>query len=167
MTGSSGSENSAIGVEPSKKTPSLQLSIGPEQQSPTTTPSNLLDSLTGESTLQKAGESTLMDQAESSPSLGSPNASSQQVLPLVSNSTSGQIFRFLPQPVLHIQAPSLTPIAEYPPSLLTLRVEPTPQLVCTLVNARSPCSRACKRRSVSATHHPDHRPKNRRDGPQV
>ena len=108
-----------------------------------------------------------MVQAESSSSIDSPNASSQQVLPLVPNSTSGQIFHSLPQPVLHIQAPPLTPIAEYPPSILTLRVKPTPQLVCTLVNARSPHSRACKRRSVSATHHPDHRPKNGRDGPQV
>ena len=163
-TSSSGSENSAIGAESSKKTPSLQLSIGlrsigPEQQSPTTTPSNLLDSLTRESTSQKAGESALVDQAECSPSLWSPNASSQQVLPLVSNSTSGQVFHFLPWLVLHIQAPSLTPIVEYLPSLLTLRVEPTPQLVCTLVNARSPCSRAHKRRSMSATHHPDYGPK--------
>ena len=129
-------------------------------------PSNLPDSLTGESTSQKAGERPSMVQAESSPSIESPNASSQ-VLPLVPNSTSGQVFHFLPQPVLHIQVPPLTPIAEYPPSILTLRVEPTPQLVCTLVNARSPCSRAHKRRSVSATHHPDHRSKNGRDGPQV
>ena len=146
MTGSLGSENSAIGAESSKRTPSLHLSIGPEKQSPTAAPSNLPDSLTGESTSQK-----------------SPNASLQQVLPLVPNSTSGQIFRFLPRPVLHIQAPPLTPIAEYPPSILTLRVEPTPQLVCTFVNARSPHSRAHKRRSMSATHHPDHRHKNGRD----
>ena len=110
--------------------------------------------------MQKAGERPSTVQAESSPSTESPNASSQQVLPLVPNSTSGQIFCFLPWPVLHIQAPPLTPIAEYPPSILTLRVEPTPQLVCTLINARSPGSRACKRRSMSATHHPDHRPKN-------
>ena len=172
MTGSSGSENSAIGAESSNKTPSLQLSIGlrsigPEKQSPTTVPSNLPDSLTGKSNLQKAGERPSMVQAESSPSLESSDASSQQVLPLDPNSTSGHTFRFLPRPVLHIQAPPLTPIAEYPPSILTLRVEPTPQLVCTLVNARSPCSRAHKRRSMSATQHPDHRPKNGRDGPQV
>ena len=142
-TGSSGSENSAIGAEPSKNTPTLQLSIGlrsvgPEQQSPTTLPSNLPDSLAGESNLQKAGESTPVDQTESSPSIESPNASSQQVLSLVSNSTSRHTLCFLPRPVLHIQAPSLAPIAEYPPSLLTLRVEPTPQLVCTLVNAKVP-----------------------------
>ena len=172
MTSSSGSENSTIGAESSKKTPSLHLSIGlrsigPEKQSLTAVPFNLPDSLTGESTSQKAGERPSTVQAESSPSIESPNASSQQVLPLVPNSTSGQIFHFLPQLVLHIQAPPLTPIAEYPPSILTLRVEPTPQLVCTLVNARSPCSRACKRRRVSATHHPDHRPKNGGDGPQV
>ena len=172
MTCSLGSENSAIGAESSEQIPSLHLSIGlrsigPEKQSPTTTPSNLPDSLIGESTLQKAGERPSMVQAESSPSIESPNASSQQVLPLVPNSTSGKIFHFLPQPVLHIQAPPLTPIREYLPSILTLRVEPTPQLVCTLVNARSPHSRAHKRRSVSATHHPDHRPKNGRDGPQV
>ena len=172
MTSSSGSENSAIGAESSEQIPSLHLSIGlrsigPEKQSPTTTPSNLPDSLTGESTSQKAGERPSTVQAESSPSKESPNASSQQVLPLVPNSTSGQIFCFLPWLVLHIQAPPLTPIAEYPPSILILRVEHTPQLVCTLVNARSPCSRACKRRSMSATHHPDHRPKNGRDGPQV
>ena len=172
MTGSSGSENSAIGTESSEQTPSLHLSIGtrsigPEKQSPTAMPSNLPDSLTGESTSQKAGERPSAVQAESSPSIESPNASSQQVLPLVPNSTSGQIFCFLPWPVLHIQAPPLTPIAEYPPSILTLRVEPTPQLVCTLVNIRSPHSRACKRRSVSTTRHPDHRPKNGRDGPLV
>ena len=172
MTGSLGSENSAIGTESSEKTPSLHLSIGlrsigPEKQSPTATPSNLPDSITGESTSQKAGERPSAVQAESSPSIESPNASSQQVLPLVPNSTSGQIFCFLPLPVLHIQAPPLTPIAEYPPSILALRVEPTPQLVCTLVNARSPHSRAHKRRSMSATHQPDHRHKNRRDGPQV
>ena len=88
MTGSSGSENSAIGAEPSKETPTLQLSIGlrsigPEQQSPTTMPSNLPDSLAGESNLQKTGESTPADQAESSPTIESPNASSQQVLSLV------------------------------------------------------------------------------------
>ena len=171
-TGSSGSENSAIGTESSEKTPSLYLSIGlrsigPEKQSPTPVPSNLPDSLTGESTLQKAGERPSMGQAESSPSIQSPNANSQQVLPLVPNSTSRQIFRFLPQPVLHIQEPPLTPIVEYPAYILTLRVEPTPQLVCTLVNARFLHSRACKGRSVSATHHPDHRPKNGRDGPQV
>ena len=171
-TGSLGSENSAIGTEPSKNTPTLQLLIGlrsggPEQQSPTTTPSNLPDSLAGESTMQKAGESASTDKAESIPTRESPDASSQQLLPLVSNSTSGHILCFLPQLVLHIQAPSLEPIVEYPPFLLTLRVEPTPQLVCTLVNARSPCSRAHKRRSMSATHHPDHRPKNGRDGPQV
>ena len=142
-------------------------SIGPEQQSSTAAPSNLPDSLAGESTSQKVKESTPADQAENSPSLESPNASSQPVLPLVSNSTSGQMFHFFSRPVLHIRAPSLTPIAEYPPSLLTLRVEPTPQLVCTLVNSRSPHSRARKRRSMSATHHPDHRPKNGRDGPQV
>ena len=130
-------------------------------------PSNLPDSLAGESNLQKAGESTPMDQAESSPTIESPNASSQQVLSLVSNSTSGQTCCFLPGPVLHIQAPSLEPIVECPPCLLTLRVEPTPQLVCTLVNARSPCSRACKRRSMSANPYPDHRPKNGGDGPQV
>ena len=172
MTSSLGSENSTIGAESSEKTPSLHLSvglrsIGPEKQSPTAVPSNLPDSLTGESTSQKAGERPSMVQAESSPSIESPNASSQQVLPLVPNSTSGQICCFLPQPVLHIQAPPLTPIVEYPSSILTLRVEPTPPLVCTLVNARSLHSRACKRRSVSATHHPDHKPKNGRDGPQV
>ena len=142
-------------------------SIGPEQQSPTTVPSNLPDSLAGESNPQKAGESTPVDQAESSPTIESPDASSQQVLSLVSNSTSRQTLHFLPQLVLHIQAPSLEPIAECPPSSLTLRVEPTPQLVCTLVNARSPCSRVCKRRSPSANPYPDHRPKNGRDGPQV
>ena len=168
MTGSSGSKNSAIGTGSSKQISSLHLSIGlrsigPEKQSPTTTPSNLPDSLTGESTLQKAGERPSTVQAESSPSIESPKASSQQVLPLAPNSTSGQIFCSLPRPVLHIQAPPLTPIAEYPPSILTLRVEPTPQLVCTLVNARSPCSRTHKRRSASAIHHPDHRPKNGRD----
>ena len=126
-------------------------------------PPNLPDSLAGESNPQKARESTPMDQTESSPTIESPNASSQQVI----NSTSGQTLSFLPRPVLHIQAPSLEPIAECPPSLLTLRVEPTPQLVCTLVNARSPCSRARKRRSMSANPYPDHRPKNGRDGPQV
>ena len=130
-TSSSGSENSAIGAEPSESTPSLQLSIGlrsigPEQQSPTTAPSNLPDSLGGESTPQKAGESTPTDKAESSPTTKSPNASSQQVLSLISNSTTGHTLCFLAWPVLHIQAPSLAPIAEYPPSLLTLRVEPTP-----------------------------------------
>ena len=171
-TDSSGSKNSAIGAESSKQISSLHLSIGlrsirPEKQSPTAEPSNLPDSLTGESTLQKAGERPSAVQAESSPSIESPKASSHQVLPLVSNSTSGQIFHSLPWPVLCIQAPSLTPIAEYPPSILTLRVEPTPQLVCTLVNARSPHSRAHKRRSMSAAHHPDHRPKNGRDGPRV
>ena len=144
MTDSSGSENSAIGTEPSEKTPSLQLSIGlrsigPEQQSPTATPCNLPDSQTGESTSQKAGERPSMVQAESSPSIEPTYASS--LLPLVSNSTNGQIFCFLPWLVLHIQGPPLTPIAEYPPSILTLRVEPTPQLVCTLVNTRSPCFR--------------------------
>ena len=85
---------SAIGVEPSKGTPSLQLliglrSIGPEQQSSTAMPSNLPDSLAGESNLQKAGESAPADQAESSPSIESHNASSQQVLSLVPNCTSG------------------------------------------------------------------------------
>ena len=172
MSGSLGSEYSAIGTEPSENTPTLQLSIGlrsvgPEQQSPTTAPSSLPDSLAGESTLQKAGESASMDKAESSPTTESPNASSQQVLSLVTSSTSRHTLPFLPRLVLDIQAPSLAPIVEYPPSLLTLRVEPTPQLVCTLVNARSPCSRACKRRSISATHHPDQRPKNGRDGPHV
>ena len=174
MTGSLRSKNSAIGVGAvsSEQISSLHLSIGlrsigPEKQSPTTMPFILPDSLTGESTSQEAGERPTTVQAESSPSIESPNASSQQVLPLVPNSISGQIFCFLPQPVLHIQAPPLTPIVEYPPSILTLRVEPTPQLVCTLINARSPCSRAHKRRSTSATHHPDHRPKNGRDGPQV
>ena len=93
MTSSSGSENSAIGAEPSKNTPTMQLSIGyrsigPEQQSPITTPSNLPDSLAGELTLQKAGESAPMEQAESSPTIETSNASSQQVLSLVSNSTS-------------------------------------------------------------------------------
>ena len=171
-TGSLGSKDSAIGAGSSKQISSLHLSIGlrslgPEKQSPTTAPSNLPDSLTGESTLQKARERPSTVQAESSPSIESPKASSQQVLPLVPNSTSGQIFCFLPRQVLHIQAPPLTPIAEYPPSILTLRVEPTPQLVCTLVNARSPCSRARKRRSMSAIHHPDHIPRNGRDGPQV
>ena len=171
-TDSSGPKDSAIGTESSKQTPSLRLSIGlrsigPEEQSPTAVPSNLPDSLKGESTTQKAGERPSAVQAESSPSIEPPTASSQQVLPLVPNSTSGQTFRFLPGPVLHIQAPPLTPIAEYPPSILTLRVEPTPQLVCTLVNARSPRSRARKRRSVSAIQHPDHIPKNGRDGPQV
>ena len=171
-TSSSGSKNSAIGTGSSKQISSLHLSIGlrsigPEKQSPTTEPSNLPDSLTGESTLQKAGERPSVVQAESSPSIESPKTISQQVLPLVPNSTNGQIFCSLPQPVLCIQAPHLTPIAEYPPSILTLRVEPTPQLVCTSVNAKSPCSRACKGRSVSAAHHPDHRPKNRRDGPRV
>ena len=72
MTGSSGSKNSTIGTESFKETPTLWLSIGlrsigPEQQSPTTVPSNLPDFLTGESNLQKAGESTPTDQAESSP----------------------------------------------------------------------------------------------------
>ena len=172
MTGSSGSTNSAIGAGSSKQISSLHLSIGlrsigPEKQSPTTTPSNVPDSLTGESTSQEGGERPFVVQAESSPSIETPKASSQQVLPLVPNGTSRQIFCSLPQPVLHTQAPPLTPIAEYPPSILTLRVEPTPQLVCTLINARSPCSRAHKRRSVSAIHHPDHRPKNGRDGPQV
>ena len=172
MTSSLGSEKSAKGTESSKQISSLHLSIGlrsiePEKQTPTARPSNLPDSLAGESTLQKAGERPTVVQAESSPSIESPDASSQQVLPLVPNSASGQIFHFLPWPVLHIQAPPLTPIVEYPPSILTLRVEPTPQLVCTLVNARSPSSRARKRRSVSAIHHPDHRPKNGRDGPKV
>ena len=172
MTDSSGPKDSAIGTGSSKQTPSLCLSIGLrsielEKQSPTTAPSNLPDSLTGESTTQKAGERPSTVQAESSPSIEPPTASSQQVLPLVPNSTSRQTFCFLPRPVLHIQAPPLTPIAEYPPSILTLRVEPTPQLVCTMVSARSPCSRASKRRSMSAIQHPDHIPKNGRDGPQV
>ena len=172
MTDSSGPKDSAIGTGSSRQTSSLLLSIGlrsigPEKQSTTTVPSNLPDSPTGESTSQKAGERPTAVQAESSPSIESPKASSHQVLPLGPNSTSGQIFRFLPRPVLHIQAPPLKPITEYPPSILTLRVEPTPQLVCTLVNARSPCSRAHKRRSVSAIQHPDHIPKNGRDGPQV
>ena len=126
MTSSLGSENSAIGTESPEKTPSLHLSIGlrsigPEKQSPTTMPSNLPDSLTGESTLQKAGERPSAVLAESSPSIEFPNASSQQVLPLVPNSTSGQTFCFLTRPVLHIQAPLLTPIVEYPPSILTLK----------------------------------------------
>ena len=169
MTGSLGSKDSAIGAGSSKQISSLHLSIGlrsirPEKQSPTATSSDLPDSLTGESTLQKAGERPSAVQVESSPSIESPKASSQQVLPLVPY--SGQIFCFLHGLVLHIQAPPLTPIAEYPPSILTLRVEPTPQLVCTLVNARSPHYRAHKRRSVSASHHPDHIPKNGRDGPQ-
>ena len=146
-TDSSGPKDSAIGTESSKQTPSLRLSIGLRSIGP--------------------GERPSAVQAESSPSIEPPTASSQQVLPLVPNSTSGQTFRFLPRPVLHIQAPPLTPIAEYPPSILTLRVEPTPQLVCTLVNARSPRSRAHKRRSMSAIQHPDHIPKNGRDGPQV
>ena len=172
MTDSSEPKDSAIGTGSSKQTPSLHLSIGlrsvgPEKQSPTAAPSNLPDSPTGESTLQKAGERPSTVHTESSPSIESPKASSQQVLPLVPNSTSRQIFCFLPRPVLHIQAPPLTPIAEYPPSILTLRVEPTPQLVCTLVNARSPCSRARKKRSMSAIQHPDHIPKNGRDGPQM
>ena len=112
MTGSSGSKDSAIGTGSSKQTSSQHLSIGlrsigPEKQSPTAAPSNLPDSLTGESTSQKAGERPSTVQAESSPSIESPTASSQQVLPLVPNSTSGQIFHFLPQPVLHIQAPPL------------------------------------------------------------
>ena len=137
MTGSSGPENSATGTEPSENTPTLQLSIGlrsigPEQQSPTTAPSNLPDSLAGESTLQEAGESATTEQAESSPTTESLNASSQQVLSLVSRSTSGHTLCFLPWPELHIQAPSLEPIVEYPPSLLTLRVEPTPQLEMTM-----------------------------------
>ena len=171
-TDSSGPKDSAIGTGSSKQTPSLCLSIGlrsvgPEKQSLTAAPSNLPDSLIGESTSQKAGERPSVVQAESSPSIESPTTSSQQVLPLVPNSTSGQTFRFLPQLVLHIQAPPLTPIVEYPPSILTLRVEPTPQLVCTLVNAKSPHSRAHKRRSVSEIQHPDHIPKNGRDGPQV
>ena len=166
-TSSSGSENSAIGTEPSKKTPTLQLSIGSEQQSPTTMPSNLPDSLAGESTLQKAGEKAPVEQAESSPTTEALNASSQQVLSLVSSSTSGHTLHYLPWPVLHIQAPSLAPVVEYPPSLLTLRVEPTPQLMWTLVNARSPHFRACKRGSMSVIPHPAHWPKNRRDGPQV
>ena len=132
MTSSLGSENSAIGTELSESTPSLQLSLGHrskglEQQAPTTMPFNLPDSLAGESTPQKAGESASMDQVENSPCIESPNASSQQVLFLVSNSTSVHIIHFLPWLVLHIQAPSLAPTAEYPPSLLTLRVEPTPQ----------------------------------------
>ena len=172
MTDSLGPKDSAIGTGSSKQTSSLRLSIGlrsigPEKQSPIAAPSNLSDSLPVESTSQKAGQRPTVVQAESSPSIESPKASSQQVLPLVPNSTSGHIFRFLPRPVLHIQAPPLTPIVEYPPSILTLTVEPTPQLVCTLVNARSPCSRACKRRSVSAIQHPDHIAKNGRDGPQV
>ena len=171
-TGSLGSKDSAIGTGSSKQPSTLHLSIGlrsigPAKQSPTAMPSNLPDSLIGESTSQKAGERPSAVQAESSPSIESPKASSQQVLPLVPHSTSGQIFCFLPRPVLHIQAPPLTPIVEYPPSILTLRVEPTPQLVCTLVNARSPCSKAHKRRSMSAIQHPDHIPKNGRDGPQV
>ena len=128
-------------------------------------PSNLPDSLAGESMLQKAGESTSTDKAESSPITESPNASSKQVLSLVSSSTSRHTLCFLPQPVLQIQAPSLEPIVKYPPSLITLRLEPTPQLVCTLVNARSMHSRAHKRRSMNATHHPDHGPKSGRDGP--
>ena len=139
MTGSLGSKNCAIGADSSKQVSSLHLSIGlrsigPEKQSPTAMPSNLPDSLTGESTLQKAGDRPTAVQAESNPSIESPNASSQQVLPLVPNSTSRQIFRFLPRLVLHIQAPPLTSIVEYPPSILTLRVEPTPHLVCALVN---------------------------------
>ena len=82
MTSSSGSENSAIGAEPSKETPTLQLliglrSIGSEQQNPTAVPSNLPDSLTGESKLQKAGEGTPSDQAESRTTIEFPNASSQ------------------------------------------------------------------------------------------
>ena len=125
MSDSARSENSAIGTESSKMTPSLHLSIGlrsigPEKQSPTATPSNPPNPLTGESTSQKAGERPSAVQTESSPSIESPNASSQQVLPLVPNSASGQIFHFLPQLVLHIQAPPLTPIVEYPPSILTL-----------------------------------------------
>ena len=124
MTSSLGSKDSAIGTGSSEQTSSLHLSIGlrpigPEKQSPTTAPSNLPDSLTGESISQKAGERPSAVQAETSPSIESPKASSQQVLPLVPNSTSGQIFCFLPRPVLHIQAPPLTPIAEYPPSILT------------------------------------------------
>ena len=172
-TGSLGSKNSATGAGSSKQISSLHLSIGcrsigPEKQSPTAFLSNLPDSLTGESTSQKAGERPSVVQAESSPSIETPKASSQQVLPLVPYGTDIlQIFHSLPQPVFHIQAPSLTPIAEYPPSILTLRVEPTPQLVCTLVNTRSPCFRAHKRRSMSAIYHPDHRPKNGIDGPQV
>ena len=171
MTGSSGSENSAIGAEPSENTPTLQLLIGlrvgPEQQSPTAASSNLPDFLAGESTSQKAGENASADKAESSPTTESPNASSQQVLSLVSSSTNRHTLHFLPQLVLYIQASSLEPIVECPPSLLTLRVEPTPQLVCTLVNARSPHSRAHKRRSMSANPYLDYRPKNERDGPQV
>ena len=121
MTGSLGSEKSATGAEPSKYTPSLQLLIGlrskgPEQQSPTTMPSNLPDSLTGESNLQKARESAPTNQAESSPSIESPNASSWQVLSLVPNSTSGHTLPFLPWLVLNIQAPSLAPIV---PTLFT------------------------------------------------
>ena len=99
MTGSSGSENSAIGAEPSKNIPTLQLSIGlrsvgPEQQSPTTMPSNLPDSLAGESNLQKAGESASADKTDSSPTTKSPDASSQQVLSLVSSSISRHVLHF-------------------------------------------------------------------------
>ena len=80
MTDSSGPKDSAIGTGSAKQTPSLCLSIGlrsigPEEQSPTTVPSNLPDSLTGESTSQKAGERPSVVQAESSPSIESPTAS--------------------------------------------------------------------------------------------
>ena len=100
-TSSLGSKDSAIGAGSSEQISSLHLSIGlrsigPEKQSPTTVPSNLPDSLTGESTSQKAGERPSMVQAESSPSIESPKASSQQVLPLIQNGASGQIFCFFP-----------------------------------------------------------------------
>ena len=83
-TGSSGSKDSAIDAGSSKQTSSLHLSIGlrsigPVKQSPTAAPSNLPDSLSGESTSQKAGERPSAVQAESSPSIESPKASSQQV----------------------------------------------------------------------------------------
>ena len=76
-TDSSGPKDSAIGTESSKQTPSLRLSIGlrsigPEEQSPNAVPSNLPDSLKGESTTQKAGERPIAVQAESSPSIEPP-----------------------------------------------------------------------------------------------
>ena len=104
--------------EPSKNSPSLPLSIGlrsigPEELSPTAVPSDLPDSLRGESTLKWAGESTPADKAECSPSIEPLNASSQQVLSIVTTSTSRHTLHFLPKPVLHIQAPSFESIVEW------------------------------------------------------
>ena len=113
MTGSSGSENSAIGAEPSKNIPTLQLSIGLRSVGLNSRAHhhalNLPDS-NCESNLQKAGESASADKTDSSPTTKSPDASSQQVLSLVSSSISRHILHFLSWLVLHIQAPSLAPI---------------------------------------------------------